>query len=86
MEQVEIKKRKSNKSSLYAKEHRVAFLFVLLPVIGFILFSLIPLVYSAYAAFTDWNGLGQMNFVGLENFRNYLMTNIFIKRCTILYF
>lgn len=25
MEQVEIKKRKSNKSSLYAKEHRVAF-------------------------------------------------------------
>ncbi|EAG2306640.1 sugar ABC transporter permease, partial [Listeria monocytogenes] len=40
MEQVEIKKTK-NKNSLYAKEHKVAFLFVLLPVLGFILFSLI---------------------------------------------
>ena len=79
MEQVEIKKRKSNKSSLYAKEHRVAFLFVLLPVIGFILFSLIPLVYSAYAAFTDWNGLGQMNFVGLENFRKLFNDEYFYK-------
>ncbi|EAG2958095.1 sugar ABC transporter permease, partial [Listeria monocytogenes] len=78
MEQVEIKKTK-NKNSLYAKEHKVAFLFVLLPVLGFILFSLIPLGYSVYAAFTDWNGLGQMNFIGLENFQKLFRDEYFYK-------
>ncbi|MBD3948565.1 sugar ABC transporter permease [Tuanshanicoccus lijuaniae] len=60
-----IKKRKGN---LHTQEYRVAFLFILAPIIGFVLFSLIPLIYSIYASFTDWNGLGRMNFIGLDNF------------------
>ncbi|WPC09632.1 sugar ABC transporter permease [Globicatella sp. PHS-GS-PNBC-21-1553] len=62
---MEIKNRKGN---LHSKEYKVAFLFVLAPTIGFVLFSLIPLIYSVYASFTDWNGLGRMNFIGLDNF------------------
>ncbi|NLM67057.1 MAG: sugar ABC transporter permease [Enterococcus sp.] len=69
-----------NKSSkLYKSEHRVAFLFILLPLIGFILFSLIPLIFSIYASFTDWNGLGQMNFIGIANYKKMFRDDYFYK-------
>lgn len=80
MEQAKtVSAKKKRTSKLYVHEHRVAFLFVLLPVIGFVLFSAIPLLYSTYAAFTDWNGLGQMNFVGLDNFRKLFKDEYFYK-------
>ena len=62
------KPKKQKSSALYKQEHRVAFLFVLAPVIGFLLFSVYPFAYSIYASFTDWNGLNRMNFIGLDNF------------------
>lgn len=57
-----------NNSKLYKREQRVALLFVLLPIIGFILFSAIPIVYSAYTSLTNWNGLSKMEFIGLTNY------------------
>lgn len=78
LEQKQVKKQ-AKKSNLYAQEHKVALLFVILPIIGFILFSLIPLVYSVYAAFTNWNGLGQMDFVGLRNFEKLFHDQYFYK-------
>lgn len=72
-------KKRMKKSKLYAQEHKVALLFVILPVLGFILFSLVPLVYSIYAAFTNWNGLGQMDFVGLRNFEKLFHDQYFYK-------
>ena len=77
-EQTQVKKQ-AKKSNLYAQEHKIALLFVILPIIGFILFSLIPLVYSVYAAFTNWNGLGQMDFVGLRNFEKLFHDQYFYK-------
>ncbi|UVF02923.1 carbohydrate ABC transporter permease [Streptococcus equinus] len=67
------------KSNLYAHEHRVAFMFVILPVIGFLVFSLLPFLYSIYASLTDWNGLGRMNFIGLENFQKLIHDPYFYK-------
>lgn len=78
LEQTQVKKQ-AKKSNLYAQEHKIALLFVILPIIGFILFSLIPLVYSVYAAFTNWNGLGQMDFVGLRNFEKLFHDQYFYK-------
>ncbi|MET3558867.1 multiple sugar transport system permease protein [Streptococcus rupicaprae] len=60
---------KKSKSKLHANEHRAAFLFVILPIVGFLAFSLLPFLYSIYASLTDWNGLGRMNFVSLSNFQ-----------------
>ncbi|HEX7714681.1 MAG TPA: sugar ABC transporter permease [Bacillota bacterium] len=57
-----------NKSSLYQYENRIAFLFILAPIIQFFVFTLVPCLYSLYGAFTDWNGLGQMNWIGFGNF------------------
>lgn len=69
----------NKKSNLYAHEHRVAFMFVILPVIGFLVFSLLPFLYSIYASLTDWNGLGRMNFIGLENFQKLIHDPYFYK-------
>jgi len=69
--------RKIKKSNLYRDEHRAAFLFILIPVIGFILFSMIPFLISLYASFTDWNGIGQMNFIGLKNYQNLFQDKYF---------
>lgn len=57
-----------NRSTLNHYEHWVAFLMILPPLLQFFLFVLIPCIYSLFAAFTDWNGLGQMSFIGLDNF------------------
>lgn len=75
MSTVKVKK----KSNLYAHEYRVAFMFVILPVIGFLVFSLLPFLYSVYASLTDWNGLGRMNFIGMENFQKLIHDPYFYK-------
>lgn len=56
------------KSRLYSREHKVAALFVALPVIGFAVFTLFPLGYSLYASLHNMNGLGYQEFIGLENY------------------
>ena len=38
------------------------------PVVGFLLFTVYPVVFAAYASLTSWNGLGPMTFVGLDNY------------------
>jgi multiple sugar transport system permease protein len=59
------------KSTLHRKEYAAAALFVAPPVIGFLLFTIFPFLFSVYVSLTSWNGLGSisnMRFVGLENF------------------
>ena len=50
----------------------VNFSFVLPSLLAMICFSLIPVLISLYISLTDWNfakGLGNWNFVGLQNFK-----------------
>lgn len=45
--------------------------FILPNVIGVVLFTLIPIIYSLIISFTDWNftqGIGNWNFIGLQNY------------------
>lgn len=70
---------KPNKSKLYRKESRAAFLFILAPLLGYLLFTLYPLLYSIYASFTNWNGLGLMQVVGLDNYISLLSDEYFHK-------
>ncbi|KQN97190.1 carbohydrate ABC transporter permease [Paenibacillus sp. Leaf72] len=67
------------RSNLYRKEGYYGYLFVLAPVIGYLLFTLYPLLYSLYGSFTDWDGLGQMTFIGLDNFKDILADELFYK-------
>lgn len=68
---------KKRKSKLFRNEYRFALLFVLPPVIGFLLFALAPLLISFYASFTNWNGLRQMSFIGLDNYTSILTDTYF---------
>lgn len=36
--------------------------------ITFIIFGLFPVVFSVYLALSSWDGIGDMEFVGLRNF------------------
>lgn len=56
-------------SGLHRQEKLAGLAFVALPVIGFLVFALFPLGFSVYASLTSWNGLGEMHFIGLENYR-----------------
>jgi multiple sugar transport system permease protein len=58
----------TRRSRLHRREHLTALAFVALPVIGFLLFTLYPMLFSVYASFTDWNGLTPPVFSGLDNY------------------
>ncbi len=51
-----------------------------LPALGMsILFFIVPLVYLVYVAFFKWNGLGPMEYVGLNNFTAIFQNQTFHK-------
>ncbi|MEU1972577.1 sugar ABC transporter permease [Microbacterium sp. NPDC019599] len=63
---------------LHRTEHRWAALFMAAPVIGFLVFTVYPLGYAVYASLTRWNGLGQMTFIGLENYLRLFKDQYFL--------
>ncbi|WP_019146860.1 carbohydrate ABC transporter permease [Timonella senegalensis] len=56
------------KSKLHSHERKVGLAFIAVPVIGFLVFTLYPLGFSIYTSLTSWNGIGPMNFVGIDNY------------------
>lgn len=67
------------KLGLYRKEKIYGFLFILPPLLGLLIFTLYPMIYSIYGSFTDWDGLGQMNVIGLSNFKDLWTDELFHK-------
>jgi multiple sugar transport system permease protein len=67
------------RSKLYRTEHRWALLFVAAPIIGFLVFTAYPVIFAIYASFTNWNGLGRMKFIGLDNYIKLLSNENFHK-------
>lgn len=53
-------------------ETRAAWLFISPWVIGFVVFTAYPVLYTAYLSLTDYDVINDPNFVGLENFRTLL--------------
>ncbi|MDR7382744.1 carbohydrate ABC transporter permease [Promicromonospora iranensis] len=66
-------------SRLHRSEHRWALAFVAAPVIGYLLFTLYPVGFAVYASLTNWNGLGVMRFVGLENYVRLVSDKNFLE-------
>jgi len=56
--------------SVDAGDTRAAWLFISPWVIGFLLFTLYPLVYSGYLSFTDYDVINDPHFIGAENYTN----------------
>lgn len=60
--------RKTRASLMKRKEARVAFLFLLPWLLGLVVLTLGPMVYSLFLSFTKYNLLSAPQWVGLENF------------------
>lgn len=43
----------------------------------FLIFGLFPMIFSFYLGFQRWNGLGEMEFIGIQNFKWILTDRIF---------
>ena len=65
MKQIASKRRLSGKER---KDNLAGYLFVSPYILGFFLFTMIPMVYSLYLSFTDYNVLSAPKWVGLENY------------------
>ena len=78
-------KRKLSKVAL--KEERTAYLFILLPCAGFLIFTLYPLIFSAVASATDWTGMNDMTYNGFQNYVDLFQDEKFWKSLgnTVIY-
>ena len=54
--------------TIWQREKRDGYIFISPFLIGFVLFSLIPIGFSIYLAFTRWNIIATPQWVGLKNF------------------
>lgn len=68
------------KSKLYKTESLWAYIFVLLPVLGFLIFTITPLGYSFYWSLTDFNPIRiDLNYVGFKNYIDLMLDPLFLK-------
>ena len=51
------------------KKYRMPYLFISPFFVLFIVFQLIPIIWTGYISFTEWNGLGSPKWVGLANYQ-----------------
>jgi multiple sugar transport system permease protein len=56
---------------------RIALVFLAPAIIGFAVFYLVPAARALYLSFTDWNLLGDPEFIGLDNYRQLLGDELF---------
>ena len=59
----------SRRRSAKAGDTRAAWLFISPWVVGFLVFTLYPLLYTGYLSLTDYDVINDPNFIGLDNYR-----------------
>jgi multiple sugar transport system permease protein len=57
-----------NRKKKWNDEAKWGLAFAMLPVIGFFLFTAGPFVFSIIASFTDWNSMGDHDFIAFDNY------------------
>ncbi len=73
-----IKKIKKMTSDLDKRESRTAFFFILIPLTGFVLFTLISLIISAYYSITNFNPINvNYRVVWFENYKALFTNQVF---------
>ena len=53
------------------------YLFILPFFVLFLVFQLIPIIWTVYISFTQWRGIGDQQFIGLDNYKKILVDNMF---------
>lgn len=74
-------------SPMEIRKLKTAYLFLLPNIIGFFIFMFVPIIMSLFISFTDWDGFGKMNFIGLKNyFKLFTNEGFLISFKNTLYF
>lgn len=60
--------KKKHKASLRRRKTLVAYSFILPNLIGFFVFTFVPIVFSLILSFTQWDAGNPIKFIGLDNF------------------
>jgi raffinose/stachyose/melibiose transport system permease protein len=69
-----------NGSPRRAQDRMTIFLFLLPAFVFFLLFIIYPIIRAGYFSFFNWNGLGPAtNFIGLNNYKQILTDQVFLK-------
>ena len=63
-------RRRDTASNARIREAFVGYGFVAVPMLFFIVFYIVPIVYAVYISFFDWGILGKINSVGWQNYRD----------------
>jgi multiple sugar transport system permease protein len=66
------RQRISSKQRRTLKDNLIAYSFILPNLIGFALFTLIPMAFSLVLALLHWDGANEISWAGLDNFRQLL--------------
>jgi multiple sugar transport system permease protein len=64
--------RSATKGSTQRRETRAALLFISPWIIGFLVFTAWPVIYTGYLSFTDYDVINNPTFVGFDNFKELL--------------
>lgn len=64
------------------RERRWGYLFVAAPFVQFLIFSIIPVAFSIYASFTNWNVFSDIKMVGLRNYTQLFTDERFWRALT----
>lgn len=64
--------RRKHKSGIQRMERKWGILLAAPAIIGFLLFTLVPMIASLGFSLTDWNIGGSFSFIGLENYKTML--------------
>lgn len=56
------------RNSLERRKTIIAYSFILPNLIGFFVFTFVPIIFSLFLSFCEWNSGGDIKFVGLQNF------------------
>jgi len=68
------------KGTLAREKEKWAYLFILVPVIFYLLVRFLPTIYAFYLSFTDWDIISSSaNWIGLNNYKKLFSDKIFYK-------
>ena len=59
------------------KKYRAPYLFILPFFILFVVFQLVPTIWTVYISLTKWRGIGAPEFVGFENYSKMVIDDMF---------
>ncbi len=76
-----------NKMSRRTKDLLVAYSFIAPNFIGYLIFTMIPVIFSLVLSFFNWNGANQVSFAGIDNYLRMTRNSTFrISLANTLYY